>query len=212
MPVVELKDVAKTYKKIPLFSAVSLRIDPGTATAVRGPNGSGKSVLLRVMCRFVTPDSGTVTIDPEYLDGAKVFPASFGVLIDRPGYLPGHTGLENLLSLARIRNKVDESQVRAAMERLGLEPDNAAKVRNYSLGMKQKLSLAQAIMENQRVLVLDEPFNALDDSSVATVRGILRDHVDAGGTLIFTSHNQSDIDALAERQFAIDGGRLRPLS
>lgn len=196
MSVITLQGVEKSYHGRVLFSDVNMVIEPGTATGFQGENGSGKSVLLKIMTRFLTPDAGTVTIDERYLSKDRVFPESFGVLIDRPGYIPSLTGLENLMSLARIRNAVDEQHVRQTMTLLGLNPDLPQKARHYSLGMKQRLGLAQAIMEDQQILVLDEPFNALDEESTIEMRSLFQRLVQEGKTLIMTSHNRDDIDSL----------------
>lgn len=211
MPVLEMTDVSKSYGGIELFKGVDLRIEPGRSYGIRGPNGSGKSVLFRLLTGFVRPDTGTVRIDPHYMDPGDTFPKDFGVLIDRPGYIAGKSGLDNLLALARIRGLVGEAEVRAAMEGLGLDPNSRTRVGRYSLGMKQKLSLIQATMEKQQVLVLDEPFNALDRSATATVHELLQAHLEQGGTLILTSHHDEDLDLLAQEIHEIDGGRLQQL-
>lgn len=160
------------------------------------------------MTRFVRPDAGTVTIDGAYLSKDRVFPEGFGVLIDRPGYVPSQTGLQNLLSLAKIRRVVDERKVRETMELVGLDPDLPQKARHYSLGMKQRLGLAQAVMEDQPVLVLDEPFNALDEQSVVAMRGLLRGLVEGGRTLVMTSHQREDIETLCDQAYRVRRGRL----
>lgn len=208
MPIIEVTDVSKRYAGTELFSGVNLTIEEGRIYGITGPNGSGKSVLFRLLAGFVRPDSGSVKIDPGYLDARDVFPKQFGVIIDRPGYLAHRTGLDNLLSLARIRGVVGEAEVRQAMVDLGLDPDSKTRVARYSLGMKQKLSIAQATMEGQRVLLLDEPFNALDRSSVDHLRSTLAQHRADGGTVILTSHNQEDIALLADEVYEIDAGAL----
>jgi ABC-2 type transport system ATP-binding protein len=208
MPVIELNAVSKSYGGQELFADVSWKVEQGRIYGLAGPNGSGKSVLFRIMTGFVRPDSGSVAIDPAFMDGGRVFPRAFGVVIDRPGYLAHKTGLENLMALARIRRGVGEPEVRAAMAALGLDAASKTRVGRYSLGMKQKLSIAQAVMERQRVLVLDEPFNALDRTSVGAVRDLLRAHRQAGGTVVFTSHNPQDLELLADCVYEIDGGRL----
>lgn len=209
MNVIDVVQVTKQYRRIPLLSDVTLSVPEGSITGLVGPNGSGKSVLLRLMCKFTEPDSGEVRVASEYLHPGDHFPVGFGVTIDHPGYLAGETGLENLLSLAKIRGIASEEGIREWMKRFGLDPNNRAKMRNYSLGMKQKIALIQTMMEGQRMLILDEPFNALDEQSAATLRTILTDHRRWGGTIVFTSHHRSDIDALADRVLRIDGGRVR---
>lgn len=208
MPVISLQGVEKSYNRRTLFTDVNLDVQAGTAVGIQGENGSGKSVLLKVMTRFVRPDAGTVHIDQAFLSDDRVFPEGFGVLIDRPGYIPNRTGLENLMSLARIRRVVDERKVRATMALLGLDPDLPQKARHYSLGMKQRLGLAQAIMEDQPVMVLDEPLNALDEETVAAVRELLRTLVAEGRTLIMTSHQREDIESICDHAYRLRRGRL----
>lgn len=191
MNVVTVEGVSKSYRGRVLYRDVSFGIEPGRATRIAGANGSGKSVLLRLICGFARPDAGSIRIDERYLSRGRTFPEGFGIIIDRPGYLAGESGLENLTELARIRKRIDQDQIREVMRSVGLDPDLRQKVRNYSLGMKQKLGLAQALMEDPEVLVLDEPFNALDTDSAAALESILRHFVADGGTLIYTSHDSS---------------------
>ncbi|ATG50356.1 multidrug ABC transporter ATP-binding protein [Brachybacterium vulturis] len=208
MPIVELTDVSKSYGSNVLFQGVNLAIEDGRIYGLRGPNGSGKSVLFRLMTGFVLPDTGSITIDPRYRDPRNTFPQEFGIVIDRPGYMAGRTGLDNLLSLAQIRGVIGEAEVREAMRGFGLDPDSSTKVGRYSLGMKQKLSLVQATMEGQRVLILDEPFNALDHSSSEALRERLATHRESGGTVVMTSHNEGDFAVLADEIHEIDRGTL----
>lgn len=208
MTVVELCDVDKGFRRTPLLEGVNLAVEEGTATAIVGPNGSGKSVLLKLMCRFLDPDRGEVVIDPRYMSASAAYPQEFGVLINGPGYLPHRTGWENLVSLAAIRKQATDDDIRNAMEAVGLSPDLRQRAGLYSMGMKQKLGLAQAIMEGQPMLVLDEPFNALDDDSVEQVMAVLRRHVDAGGTLVFTSHDKDHVEQLATDVHRINAGRV----
>lgn len=208
MPVLTLRGVEKSFHKRVLFSGVDLEVERGAAVGIQGENGSGKSVLLQIMTRFVRPDAGTVTIDPEYLSRDRVFPEEFGILINRPGYIPSQTGVQNLLSLAKIRGKAGEPEVRAAMHLVGLDPNLPQRAGHYSLGMKQRLGLAQAIMEDQQVLVLDEPFNAMDEETVLEMRELVGSFVADGKTLIMTSHNRDDIDALCTQTYRLRRERL----
>lgn len=208
MNVITAESVTKSFRGRRLYADASFVIPAGTVTGVAGPNGSGKSVLFQLLCGFARPDRGTITIDPAYLSKGRTFPEHFGVLIDRPGYLGGATGLENLLALARIRRVISETKVKETMSRLGLDPTLKQLVRHYSLGMKQKLALAQAVMEDPGVLILDEPFNALDAASVSAVKSLLREFHAGGGTLVFTSHNPGDIPELATRVLTLADGRI----
>ncbi|GAA1710866.1 ABC transporter ATP-binding protein [Isoptericola hypogeus] len=211
MSIVSLRGVSKSFRGNQLLSGVDFDLEAGTIQAIQGPNGSGKSVLLKILCGFVRPDDGQVRIDPAYLSPRHTFPQEFGVIIDRPGYVAAATGYANLERLAEIRGVIGRNEIVGAMRKVGLDPDARQKVGNYSLGMKQRLALAQAFMEGQRVLVLDEPFNALDADGVEEVRDMLRIFRDEGRTILFTSHNQEDIDALADAVHRINRGTLEPV-
>lgn len=209
--IAEFRNVSKTFKGLEVLRDVTITFEPGHIYGIVGPNGSGKSVLFRLLCGFTLPTSGEVKIHPDYRPRGTEFPQGFGVIIDGPGYVGHWSGLKNLLSLARIRKLIDETAVRESMTRLGLDPSSKTPVARYSMGMKQKLAIAQATMENQHVLVLDEPFNALDASSAALLTDILRQHRAAGGTVIFASHRAEDIDHLADHTYRINAGRLEPI-
>lgn len=160
------------------------------------------------MCGFVAPDTGSVRIDPSLMGPGNVFPQEFGIIIDSPAYLGNRTGFDNLASLAAIRKKIGAAEIRDAMPAVDLDPDLEQKVKHYSMGMKKKLALVQAFMKGQQVLLLDEPFNALDDSSVERVHALLQLLHEDGRTIVFTSHNPTDVDALATRRSKIDRQRL----
>ncbi|EIM05776.1 ABC transporter [Planococcus antarcticus DSM 14505] len=211
MTLIEMKDVSKSYKGLVLFENTDLSIEKGKIYGLVGPNGSGKSVLFKMMCGFVFPDQGTVTVRGEQLGKQNRFPENFGVIIDRPGYLGNKTGFENLNYLAMIQNRITDKQIKEAMIAVGLQPAARQKVKNYSLGMKQKLALAQAIMEDQEVLLLDEPFNALDIDSVEKIRDLLFLLKEQGKTIVLTSHNQEDIDILCDHVFRVRNYGLEQL-
>lgn len=206
---IHVHDVSKSFRRNVVLDRANLSVGSGETLAITGPNGSGKSILLKLMCRLMRPDSGVVHIASQFVEGAH-YPRDFGIVIDRPGYIASYSGLENLLALAGIRKLVSEAEVRSSMERVGLDPDLPQAVGRYSLGMKQKLALAQAIMENQRVLLLDEPFNALDEASVEAIRALLRRFKEEGRTIVFTSHHREDVAALADREVVIIDGRVQP--
>jgi ABC-2 type transport system ATP-binding protein len=211
-PVIEVRDVSLTLGGVALYEDASLRISRGEVVALTGPNGSGKSVLLKLICGFVTPSSGSVFVDPHFLSARRTFPDRFGIAIDGPAYLPGLTGLDNLRELARIRRRISQEKIRATMLRVGLDPELKQKVRNYSLGMKQKLSLAQALMEDPEVLLLDEPFNALDKTSTSRVIDILKAENQRGTTILFTSHHSHEVMALATTVYQVDDRRIVPVT
>lgn len=207
--IIEFTDVALAFRRNVLFSDVNLRVETGGGYALRGPNGSGKSALLRLMCRMMTPTRGSVHISPDHLAKDATFPAAFGVAIDGPAYIAGLSGFDNLRELAAIRRVINKDQIRATMLEFGLDPESRTRVGRYSLGMKQKLSLSQAVMESPTVLLLDEPFNALDDTSVEILRNRLHEFRAQGGTLVVTSHDPQHLATLVDTTFTIDGGSVR---
>lgn len=206
-----LTAVSKSFKGLNVLQDVNLAVPRGSLCGIQGPNGSGKSVLFKLICGLVTPDTGEVWISPDLREKGDSYPIGVGAIIDRPGYLPGLTGLENLLELASIRKVASRADVTAAMERVGLSPGTRQHVRHYSLGMKQKLAIAQAFMEGQQLLLLDEAFNGLDALSVETTRQLLRDLNAEGRTIVITSHQQEDIDTLCTSVWRINHHALEPV-
>lgn len=196
MSLIELRNVSKSFKGLSLFENLSVSFEKGKIYGIVGHNGSGKSVLFKMMCGFVFPDQGSVIVNGEELGKNKRFPENFGIIIDKPGYLGDKTGFENLRYLADIQNKISDEKIKEILEKVGLSHTIMQKVKNYSLGMKQKLAIAQAIMEDQEILLLDEPFNGLDVDSVENIRDLLKSLNNQGKTIFLTSHNNEDIDIL----------------
>lgn len=207
-----MKNVSKTYKGLTLFEGVDLSVEKGKIYGFVGPNGSGKSVLFKMICGFVFPDKGDISVEGVEIGKNKRFPDNFGIIIDRPGYIANKTGFQNLKELSLIRGKIDDKKISETMEIVGLQPEAKQKVKNYSLGMKQKLAIAQAIMEDQQVLILDEAFNALDADSVDRIRNLLLSFKNKGRTILITSHNQEDINILCDRVFRINQCKLEPVN
>lgn len=205
MNVIDVTGVSKAFRSRQVFKGVSLTVRRGTVHGLIGPNGAGKTVLLRLLCRMLRPDSGAVHIAPEFLSADGGFAEQFGVIVDRPGFIPTKTGLQNLDFLASFRRVIDTEQIRRSMEHVGLDPDAPQRVGRYSLGMRQRLALAQATMEDQQVLLLDEPFNALDVSGVKLVHRLIEQARADGKTVVFTSHDDRQIDALADVRLVLDG-------
>ncbi|SNC60618.1 ABC-2 type transport system ATP-binding protein [Kytococcus aerolatus] len=208
MPHITCDSVSKAFRGRDILRDVDLVVEEGDSIGVAGPNGSGKSVLFKLLVGFTRPDHGTVTIDPSLMGPGRRYPEAFGVMINRPGYLGHLSASDNLRELASIRRVADEARVVEVLETVGLDPTSQTKAKNFSLGMKQKLGIAQAILERPRVLVLDEPFNALDSSSSERVTTMLQDFHRDGGTLLMTSHRSEDLDALTTRRLRIDDTRL----
>ncbi|HZH60995.1 MAG TPA: ABC transporter ATP-binding protein [Metabacillus sp.] len=211
MSLIELKNVSKSYKGLTLFENTSVSFEKGKIYGIVGHNGSGKSVLFKMICGFVFPDQGSAFVNGEELGKNKRFPENFGIIIDKPGYLGDKTGFENLRYLADIQNKITDEKIEDTMEKVGLHHTLKQKVKNYSLGMKQKLAIAQAIMEDQEILLLDEPFNGLDIDSVENIRKLLKNLNEEGKTIILTSHNNEDIEILCEHVYRIRNYTLEQL-
>nr|WP_300847088.1 ABC transporter ATP-binding protein [uncultured Acetatifactor sp.] len=200
---VELRNVSKAYKNNILFTNLNLTVPRGDICGILGENGSGKSVLLKMICGFALPDAGEVLVGGERIEKGR-FPRDIGVILDSTGFLPGETGLDNLLLLASIRGKADRAQVEEAMRLVGLKPELEVPVGKYSQGMKQRLAIAQALMEKPSLLVLDEPLNAIDIKSVAYFRQLFRElNEKEGVTIILTSHYSQDIQELCRHTYDI---------
>lgn len=209
---IQVNHVSKTYDGVQILNDVSLTIEHGTTIGIVGGNGSGKSVLFKVICGFTEPDTGTVVIRNQQLGKDIDFPEKVGVFINSPGYIELYSGFKNLKFLADINGKIDADQIKETMRLVGLNPDNKAKVKDYSLGMKQKLGIAQAIMEDQEILVLDEPFNALDYKTYNDIKAIIKQLKTEKRTMLLTSHNYQDIEELCDIVYVIDDGTLEILT
>ena len=209
--IIKIDKVSKAFLRRVILNDVSLSVEAGHTVGIVGSNGSGKSVLFQIICGFLVPDSGIVSVRDQALGNSRDFPENMGVLINSPGFISLDTGLQNLRYLAGIRGVIGDQEIRDAMKKVGLDPEDRTKVEHYSLGMKQKLGLAQAIMEGQDILVLDEPFNALDYKTYNDVKEIIRTLHAEGKTILMTSHNYEDIETLCDEIYAIEDGQLGTL-
>lgn len=209
--IVELCHVKKAYKKNVLFTDLNLTVPKGDICGIIGVNGSGKSVLLKMICGLVLPDAGKIIVENESIDKGK-FPQHIGVILDCAGFLPGETGFQNLSIIANIRKKVHKPEIEAVMRRVGLDPSSKVKVGKYSLGMKQRLAIAQALMETPALLVLDEPFNAIDEKTVGKFRQLFKQlNSEEGVSIIMTSHNREDIQELCKHTYVIEEKNIREI-
>ncbi len=206
MPKIEVKNISKVYKKEKVLDDVSFCVNAGEIFGIVGRNGSGKSVLMKIICGLAAPTSGDIVIDEKIIGKDIDFPENLGAIIEQPAFMQFASGFKNLKFLADINKKIDKAEIRSTMEMVGLNPDSKKWVMNYSLGMKQRLSIAQAIMENPELIILDEPMNGLDKEMVNWLRGYLKEESDKGHTIIISSHIQEDIDILCDHVIELDRG------
>ncbi len=202
MIVLSTKNLTKTFNDKEVVKNVSFEIEEQTITGIIGRNGCGKTVLLKMLAGLYIPTSGSINYH-----GFEVI-KDYGVLIDT-GFLDNESGFNNLKLLAILKNELNDDQIKEIMNYVKLDPYNKTKYKNYSTGMKQKLKLAQAIMENPKILILDEPFNGLDKESVKFFREKLKELKNAGKSIILTSHYEEDIKALCDKVYEMEDGELK---
>ena len=204
--IIEIKNAVKDFRENRALDGVSLTFDPGKIHGIVGRNGSGKTVLLRCICGFMTLSAGEI-----FVRGKPVKPwaaQDMGIIIETPGFITGMSGYKNLLYLAGIRGKAGKKEVVDAMRLVGLEPESKKKVGKYSLGMRQRLGIAQAFMEGQDILILDEPMNGLDNQGVEDMRALFLRLKDEGKTILLASHSKDDIRFLCDTVVELDHGKI----
>ena len=208
MPVIIIDHLTKDYGSQRVLDDVCLEMKSGSIYGLVGRNGSGKTMLLKHICGFVRPTSGTVSVDGRVLGKDADIPENMGIIIEMPGFLGNYTGFQNLKILSRIRNRIDDRQIKETIRMVGLDPSSREKVGKYSMGMRQRLGLAQALMEDPGILLLDEPMNGLDNDGVMEIRSILLAQKEKGKLILIASHNQEDIDLLCDEIYRFDKGRI----
>ncbi len=208
MPLINLTDVSKRFKDKVLYENANLAIDKGECIGIVGANGSGKSVLFKLISGLESADSGTIYVKGKLVGQDQDFPEGVGLFVNQPGFIEYYDGFTNLKLLAEIQNRIDDGMIRSFMKKVGLDPDDKTKVKNYSAGMKQKLGIAQTIMENQDIVLLDEPFNALDFQTNNDVMRMLLELKEEGKTLLITSHQHDYLERLCDRIYIITEKKL----
>ena len=208
MSEIRIENLNKKIKGSVILDDISLTMTPGRIYGLRGKNGCGKTMLMRAICGLLIPDGGHIYIDDEELHRDIKFPRSIGALIENPSFLPQYTGFRNLRLLAKLMGGISDDDVRYAIERTGLDPDDKRVYRKYSLGMKQKLGIANAIMGEPDVIVLDEPINALDEAGAKQVHEILEEQKKRGAIIIIACHDKEELDQLSDEIIEISDGRI----
>lgn len=206
--VIEIFDVNKSFGEEHVLKSVSHTFEKGKIHGIVGNNGSGKTVLMKCICGFLKPDNGMILVNHKQVGRETDFPEDIGIIIETPGFLPHLSGTQNLRILATLQRKANNHTIRAVLEQVGLDPDMKKPVGKYSLGMRQRLGFAQALMEDPGLLILDEPFNGLDKHGVVHIRNVIKGLREEGKTIILASHNQVDIDELCDTVCEMDAGIL----
>lgn len=205
---IEIEHLTKKFGEAVVLEDVSMKLQEGKIYGLVGRNGSGKTMLMKHILGFVHGTKGWIRIDGKEIGKEIDLPENVGAIIENPGFLPEYSGFKNLKLLASIRGKIGNEDIRKAMNIVGLDADNKKHVGKYSLGMKQRLGLAQALMEDPEILLLDEPMNGLDNEGVLEMREIFLAQKQQGKLLLIASHSKEDIDALCDEIFYFDKGRV----
>ncbi|MGL5439111.1 MAG: ATP-binding cassette domain-containing protein [Filifactoraceae bacterium] len=205
---IEIHSLNKEIKGIEILKNINLNLESGKIYGFYGRNGSGKTMLFRAISGLIKPTNGYIKIDNKVLHEEISIPPDIGILLETPGFWENYTGFENLKTLSRIKKIIGNNEIRVAMKSVGLDPDDKRSYKKYSLGMKQKLGIAQAIMENPNILILDEPTNALDEESIEKVRDILIKEKKRGTLILIASHNKEDIDGLCDCKYKMVNGEI----
>ncbi len=210
MTSITLKGVNKSFRENHVLRNVNAQWEGGKIYGLMGRNGSGKTVLMKLICGFIPADSGEICVNGKAIPPSTAIPKGIGAIIEAPGFLPQYSGYKNLRFLADIQRKIGRDEIRLAMKQVGLNPDMRKRVGTYSLGMRQRLGLAQAIMEDPPILLLDEPMNGLDEAGIQFVRELLQRLRNHGKLILMASHMKEDLDLLCDEIYRVHEGSLFP--
>lgn len=203
---VEIKNYCKSIKSRPILNNVSYNFEYGKIYGIYGHNGSGKTMLLRAIAGLLVPDSGSVVIDGKVLHKDMSFPPSIGIVIENMNLLPQYNAFDNLKILGKIKKTATDEDIKTTLERVGLKSD--LKVKKFSLGMKQRLNIAQAVFEKQKIILLDEPTNALDNDGVQLIYKLLKEEKERGALVVITTHHKEDLEEICDVVLEMTEGEL----
>lgn len=205
---IEVQNAVKRFRDQVVLKNVSISFEKGQIHGIVGRNGSGKTVLFKCICGLMHPEEGVILVNGKRVGRDVDMPEDIGAIIEAPGFLPNYSGYKNLRFLANIRRKIGKEEILNVLKTVGLDPESRKHVGKYSLGMRQRLGIAQAIMEDPEILILDEPMNGLDNAGVQDIRALLLELKAQGKTILLASHNHEDIAALCDTVHEMDGGIL----
>lgn len=208
MYIIQLEQATKNFNEQTVLNNVTISFNKGLVHGIIGRNGSGKTMLLKVICGFTPLTSGKVFVNNVQIGKDADVPSDIGVIIETPGFLPNYSAFQNLKLLAKIKNKVSIDRIQEVMRLVGLDPDNKKHVCKLSMGMRQRLGIAQAIMEDPSLIILDEPFNGLDANGVDDIHNLLLELKEQGKTILMTSHSSEDINRLCDNVIRMEQGRI----
>lgn len=208
---IEIKNITKSYDERKILDDISINFEEGKIYGIIGQNGSGKSVLLKVMSGFITPDQGTIIYDGKDINKEETFPDNTGVLLDNSGFVPNLTGFDNLKLLATINKTIDDNEIIEELKNVNLLEEKDKKYYKYSLGMRKKLGICQAIMEHQKYVILDEPFSGIDKGSLAMIYDYLKKIKSEGRTLIISTHTSDRAKDLYDEIYELEEGKLNKI-
>ena len=206
---IELSHVSKIINKNTILTNVNLEFEGGRTYGLVGTNGSGKTMLMRLLAGLIKASEGEIIVDGRKVEYGRKLYFDMGVIIEKPEFFNDLTGMENLEMLSKLKGKITREEMRKAMERVQLDPENRKKVKEYSLGMRQRLGIAQAIMEDPDVLILDEVTNALDEGGISMVYDVLKEEKEKGKIIVISSHNRQDIDTLCDEIYLVKNHTLQ---
>lgn len=205
---IEVQNAVKRFRDQVVLKNVSISFEKGQIHGIVGRNGSGKTVLFKCICGLMHPEEGVILVNGKRVGRDVDMPEDIGAIIEAPGFLPNYSGYKNLRFLANMRRKIGKEEILNVLKTVGLDPESRKHVGKYSLGMRQRLGIAQAIMEDPEILILDEPMNGLDNAGVQDIRALLLELKAQGKTILLASHNHEDIAALCDTVHEMDGGVL----
>ena len=204
---INVDKVSVSFKKTEILHQITMRVRKQSVCGLVGRNGSGKTVLMKCICGFLPVTEGEITVAGLRIGKDVEFSPHTGFIIEHPGFLPQYSGIQNLRILSSLKSSRSDEQLKEYMRKVGLEPEDCKRVGKYSMGMKQRLGIAQALMDNPDLLILDEPFNGLDQRGVEQMRKLLLEQKEEGKTILLASHNMEDIRTLCDEVYQMDGGR-----